>query len=59
MTDPVAALVTGISARIEGGPGRPLAGLPVDLPRPRAMQTRGTPGFGRLGLEIYGPLSGS
>src|SRR5687768_760335 len=37
-------------------PGRVARIFGVDLPRPRTMQTRGEPEFGRLSLQIYDAL---
>jgi hypothetical protein len=31
----------------------------IALPRPRMVETRGAPEFGRVGLEIYQALSGA
>ncbi len=39
-------------------PGRIARIFPVPLPRPRTMETRGSPEFGRLSLEIYAALTG-
>ncbi|MCC7272182.1 MAG: ABC transporter ATP-binding protein [Alphaproteobacteria bacterium] len=39
-------------------PGRIAAVLPVDLPRPRTVETRAAPAFGALSLAIYDILTG-
>jgi len=38
-------------------PGRIARLVDVPLPRPRTVQTRGTPEFGRLSLDIYSALT--
>jgi len=38
-------------------PGRVTRIFPVDLPRPRTVQTRGSAAFGRLSLDIYAALA--
>jgi NitT/TauT family transport system ATP-binding protein len=40
-------------------PGRVARIFTLTLPRPRTVETRGAPEFGRLGLEIYQALSGA
>jgi NitT/TauT family transport system ATP-binding protein len=37
---------------LAGRPGRVLADLAIDLPRPRTLETMGTPDFNRLALEL-------
>jgi NitT/TauT family transport system ATP-binding protein len=39
-------------------PGRIARVFPVGLPRPRAVETRGTPEFARLTLQVYEALTG-
>jgi NitT/TauT family transport system ATP-binding protein len=40
-------------------PGRVARIFTIALPRPRTVETRGAPEFGRVGLEIYQALSGT
>jgi NitT/TauT family transport system ATP-binding protein len=56
---PEAVLLADRVVVITARPGRVAAAIEVPLPRPRTMETRADPRFGRLCVEIYAALTGS